>query len=84
MCGGLWWSRLSVVSQVENTCRILDTSQKRLAPVGNATGRVVYKDKLQFTSGSSTLLLNKLVPGLYLIQIIDSKGERFVIKFTIK
>ena len=31
---------MSVVSQVENTCRILDTSQKRLAPVAEV-GRTV-------------------------------------------
>jgi hypothetical protein len=53
--------------------------------IWGATGNVVYKDKLHFDGGNAKLVLDKLAPGLLdLIQMIDSKGERFVIKFTIQ
>lgn len=51
--------------------------------IWNSTGVQVYKGMLNFNGGSARFdMLNKS-PGLYLIQITDNSGERYLIKFII-
>lgn len=54
-----------------------------LAEVWNSTGEVVYNGQLQFEGGTTRLKVINAVPGLYLLQLTDSDGKRFVLKFVI-
>lgn len=52
--------------------------------VWNATGAKVFRNKVAFQGGDAYLQLSKMPPGLYLLQVLDARGNRFVIKFTIQ
>jgi hypothetical protein len=52
--------------------------------IWDATGRVTYSGKMQFAGAQGQLQLAGAAPGLYLLQVIDGAGNRFVIKFTVK
>jgi len=51
--------------------------------VYNMSGQKVYRGSLQFTGGRSALILNNQAAGNYLLQITDTKGRNFNLKFTI-
>ena len=54
------------------------------ATVLSATGAQVYKGTLQFAGGTSKLNLGNITPGLYVLQLTDSKGNDFILKFVIE
>ncbi len=51
--------------------------------VWNVVGKSIYKGKVDFSSGIAKLDLHQNIPGLYVIQLSDSAGNRFTLKFTI-
>ena len=54
------------------------------AEVWDVTGRVLYKDKLQFTDLNAKMRVVNAVPGMYLLQLTDSKGQIFRFKFVVQ
>ena len=54
-----------------------------IAEVWNATGISVYKGQLHFEGGSTKLRVINAPPGMYLLQLIDSGGKRYTLKFVI-
>ena len=54
------------------------------AEVWDVTGRVLYKDKLQFTDLNAKMRVVNAVPGMYLMQLTDSKGQIFRFKFVVQ
>jgi hypothetical protein len=63
--------------------QLADTKPVSVA-ILNATGQQVYSGEMLFENGTSAFDMNNKVPGLYLLQVKDSKGEQFNIKFIIK
>jgi hypothetical protein len=53
------------------------------AEIWNVAGEIVYKGQLQFGGGVTKLQMNGKTPGLYLLQLMDSGGNVFIIKFVI-
>jgi hypothetical protein len=54
-----------------------------MGEVWNETGEVIYKGQLSFTGGITNLKVINATPGMYLLQLIDSGGNRFMLKFVI-
>jgi len=54
------------------------------AEVLNVTGMSVYKGLLHFENGITSLSMYNKVPGLYLLQLTDTKGNQFMLKFVIE
>ena len=54
-----------------------------LGEVWNTTGLAVYKGELHFEGGVTRLIVMNASPGMYLLQLIDSNGNRFMLKFVI-
>lgn len=54
------------------------------ATVWNAAGQKVYDGKLNFEGGIARFNMSDKVPGLYMMQLIDKKGSRFTLRFTIE
>ncbi len=52
--------------------------------VMNYAGATVYKGVLDFKGGQSQLQLNNIVPGLYMVNITDAKGETSAFKVVIQ
>jgi len=53
------------------------------AKLMDAKGVVLYKGDLQFSGGKTPFNLKGIVPGLYLLQLRDSKGNNYELKFII-
>ncbi len=51
--------------------------------VSDIVGKCVYRGRLVFDGGFAKLQLNQNTPGLYLLQLTDGAGKRFILKFTI-
>ncbi len=47
------------------------------------SGREVYNGSTQFAGGKSLVIVNGMVPGMYLIHLKDSKGISYIIKYTV-
>ena len=54
------------------------------AEVLNATGTRVYAGRLYFEDGVAQFSMGAKAPGLYLLQLNDSKGRSFSLKFVIQ
>ena len=54
------------------------------AQIWNTSGVSIYKEQLLFTNGVDQLHVVNAVPGLYLLQLTDSKGRVFILKFVIQ
>jgi len=54
------------------------------AEVWDVTGRVLYKDNLQFTDLNAKMRVVNAVPGMYLMQLTDSKAQIFRFKFVVQ
>jgi len=54
------------------------------AELWDVTGRVLFKDNLHFTDLSTKMRVVNAVPGLYLLQLKDSKGQMFRFKFAVQ
>ncbi len=54
------------------------------AEIWNATGQKVFDGSLHFDGGKTEFSMMNKVPGMYLLNLTDSKGEKFTIKFTIR
>jgi hypothetical protein len=50
----------------------------------DALGRNVHKDEVQFENLKSKLNLNNLSPGMYVLEIADSKNRIFRYKFVVQ
>lgn len=50
----------------------------------NIEGRIMYRDQLIFHGSSAKLQTGIMMPGLYLLQLSDSKGRIFNIKFNVQ
>ena len=64
---------MSVVSQVENTCRILDTSQKDLRQWG-------YNQQQVFTGGVAQLKMGDWPAGIYILEITREHQKKNTFK----
>jgi hypothetical protein len=60
---------------------IADTATVQV-DVTDIMGRSVYKEEIVFREGNYRLNLNKIASGMYIANIIDSKGRRFIFKFV--
>ena len=49
----------------------------------NAQGQAIYQAQLQFAGKTAKLQVHGLVPGLYLLELRDSSGKRFILKFVV-
>jgi hypothetical protein len=54
-----------------------------IAEVWSSEGKRIYRDKLLFSGGMKNIDLTGITPGLYLLQLRDSKGNNFVLKFIV-
>lgn len=54
------------------------------AQIWSTSGVSIYKEELLFTNGVDQLHVVNSVPGLYLLQLTDSKGRVFILKFVIQ
>ncbi len=54
------------------------------AQIWNASGMNIFRENLQFTNGLDQLHLINAMPGLYLLQLTDSYGKVFNLKFVIE
>lgn len=54
------------------------------AEMWDAIGRSIYKEQIMFPSQTSSLHMRNVVPGLYMLQLTDSKGRTFKFKFIVK
>jgi len=52
--------------------------------IWNAVGMSVYKTSLQFNNGTAQMKLGSVAPGIYLMQLNDTKGNRFIFKFVVE
>jgi len=52
--------------------------------IWDAVGQSIYNGQLQFTNAMSKLNVGNIAPGLYLLQITDSKGRMFKFKFVVE
>jgi hypothetical protein len=50
--------------------------------VWDAVGRTLYKENLLFSDAISKLQIGNVASGLYLLQVTDSKGRMFRLKFV--
>jgi hypothetical protein len=53
------------------------------AEVWNAVGSRVFKGKLEFKAKKADIRTVNLSPGNYLLKLNDSKGQHYIIKFTV-
>jgi len=58
--------------------------QPVIAEMWDVTGRIIYKDYLHFDALTTNLQVVNAVPGLYLLQLTDSKGRMFKFKFIVE
>jgi hypothetical protein len=49
----------------------------------NAIGQIVYSDELYFKANKVPLNIQGIVPGLYVVQLRDSNGNCFILRFVI-
>jgi len=49
----------------------------------NGEGKVIFKDNIVFYGGTRNINLSGITPGIYLVELIDSDGKQFVIKFIV-
>jgi len=54
------------------------------AQIWNDAGTNTYDGELHFTGGITQLSVINKIPGLYLLQLTDSKGRSFTLKFVIE
>ena len=54
-----------------------------MAEVWNETGELIYQAQIQFEGGVTHLKVMNAIPGMYLLQLIDSAGNVFTLKFVI-
>ena len=52
--------------------------------VMNYVGAIVYTGELVFAGGNSQLNLSNAIPGVYLIELINSKGNKEVFRLVIE
>ena len=57
-------------------------NQPIMTEVTDVVGRSVYKNSITFADGSYRLDVGNLVPGVYLMQLTDVKGRKFMFKFV--
>ena len=50
--------------------------------VSDVLGRVLYKKNVVFEEGNYMLRIDNLVPGMYLMQLTDTKARKFMFKFV--
>ena len=53
------------------------------AEIVNETGISIFQKDILFINGNYTINLNNVSTGIYLLKLNDSKGNNFIIKFTI-
>ena len=53
------------------------------AEIWNSTGQSIFKGQFHFTGGTTQFDMINKVPGLYLLQLTDSSGNVFLLKFVI-
>lgn len=61
----------------------LDDNNPVSLEVLDAAGRVVYKNARAFTDKKMMLQIENAPPGLYLLELVDSKGKRYTLKFVV-
>ncbi|GAA4461728.1 hypothetical protein GCM10023093_06900 [Nemorincola caseinilytica] len=54
-----------------------------MAEVWNAAGASIFKGELRFTAGTTDLNIGNISGGMYMLQLIDSKGNRSTLRFVI-
>jgi len=59
-------------------------SKPVMAEIWNAAGVSVFRGQLNFANGKTQLQIDKAMPGLYMLQLVDNSGNRFTIKFVIE
>jgi hypothetical protein len=64
--------------------QLMPDSQPVQAKIWNASGMAIYKEELLFMGGIDQLHIINAVPGLYLLQLTDSNGKVFTLKFVIQ
>jgi hypothetical protein len=52
--------------------------------VYNLTGRLIYRNTVDFSSGLAQINIGDAPAGLYLLQLTDAKGRNFIMKFNIR
>jgi len=52
--------------------------------IWDAVGRSIYKQNILFSSNQCSIQLGAIVPGLYLLQLRDTKGQEFKFKFLVE
>jgi len=52
--------------------------------IWNDAGTSVYQGEFHFVGGVTQFSMINKIPGLYLLQLTDSKGKQFMIKFVIE
>jgi len=58
--------------------------QPVISEIWDVTGRSIYKGDLHFETKTTTLQMVNGIPGLYLLQLTDSKGRMFKFKFVVQ
>jgi len=58
--------------------------QPVISEIWDVTGRSIYKGDLHFETRTTTLQMVNEMPGLYLLQLTDSKGRMFKLKFVVE
>jgi hypothetical protein len=51
--------------------------------IWDGEGKCIYKTTLNFIDSKARIEKKDMVPGLYLLQLRDQKGERYITKFTV-
>ncbi len=54
------------------------------AQILDALGKQVYKEQLLFSAKKAQINLQGIMPGLYVLELRDSKGNDFMLKFVVQ
>ena len=54
------------------------------AQIWNDAGTSIYEGELHFAGGVTQFSVPNKIPGIYLLQLTDSKGMQFMLKFVIE
>jgi hypothetical protein len=49
----------------------------------DALGRIIYRGEQTFNDKKANLQIGNISPGMYLLKLIDGKGQRFNFKFVV-
>lgn len=50
--------------------------------ISDVVGRSIYSNTASFSNGRYSLDIGNVLPGVYLMQLTDAKGRKFMYKFV--